>query len=557
MSEDLRRGGEPLVVGLSTAYLAAQYSADHAVASAAVADLEGDDPTAAVSSASPGGTFDDVLEEHAKGRSQSIATVCASSRATWPQLAQRVSATAGMLRQAGVSEGDRVAWLAQNCHRYLESLLACARLDAIFCPLNWRMAPREAARVLDDIDPTVVVWQDQELSPVVHELRAEGVATSSTWIGHDDPSRDGYEDRVACAVPVAGQFDGDPDAPVVLLYTAAFDGQPNGALLSQRALLLQGLYGMLFGGATATDVYLNCGPLFHVGTLKTTLATFLAGGANAFVPRVETRQLCETIERERCTGAFLQPPIIDAIVDLNRDGRYDLSSLRAKRGSEAWNAMISPQPDARYRSGYGQTEVGGVVTFLDREEPCVGSAGRPGPLARVDIIDSEGQSVGVGDVGEIVVRGPVTMNGYHRRPELTASRARGGWHHTNDLGRREPDGSISFIGPCSRIIKSAAENIYPAEVEQALRQHPAVADAAVIGTPDATWGQRVLAVVAVVSERPTADALIEHCRGRIASYKKPSAVVFVDEVPRRNGAIDYDALDERFDGGGYPGSGDR
>jgi long-chain acyl-CoA synthetase len=556
VSEDLRRGGEPFVVGLSTAYLAAGYGADHA-SPPALSDAGGGDPTLVLTSTPAGGTLDDVLDEHAGGRTQSIATVCASNRANWPTLAHRVAAAAGMLRQAGVSRGDRVAWLAQNCHRYLETLLACARLDAIFCPLNWRMSPREAARTLDDIDPTVVVWQNQELSPLVNELRAGGAVMSSTWIGHDDPGPDGYEARAARSDPTASRLDGDPDTPVLLLYTAAFDGQPNGALLSQQALLIQALYGMLFGGATAADVYLNCGPLFHVGTLKTTLATFLAGGTNVFVPRVEPRQLCETIDREHCTGAFLQPPTIDAIVDLNRDGRFDLSSLRAKHGPEAWNAMISPQSDGRYRSGYGQTELGGVVTFIDREAPCIGSAGRPGPLARMDIIDTNGHSVVEGDVGEIVVRGPMTMSGYHRRPELTATRARGGWHHTNDLGRRETDGSISFIGPCTRIIKSAAENIYPAEVEQALRQHPAVADAAVIGTPDATWGQRVLAVVAVEGAPPTAQALIEHCRDRIASYKKPSAVVFVDEVPRRDGAIDYDALDERFGGGGYPGSGVR
>jgi long-chain acyl-CoA synthetase len=148
------------------------------------------------------------------------------------------------------------------------------------------------------------------------------------------------------------------------------------------------------------------------------------------------------------------------------------------------------------------------------------------------------------------------MNGYFNRPELNAARQAGGWHHTNDLGRIEPDGSLTFIGPKTRLIKSAAENIYPTEVEGCLRAHPAVADAAVIGVPDATWGQNVMAVVVLrEGEKASAEEIIDHCRERIASYKKPKGVEFVDAIPRQGFAVDYDALDERFGGGGYPGTG--
>ena len=159
-----------------------------------------------------------------------------------------------------------------------------------------------------------------------------------------------------------------------------------------------------------------------------------------------------------------------------------------------------------------------------------------------------------GETGEIVVRGPMVMTGYHRRPELTATRSRGGWHHTGDLGRRESDGSLSFVGPMTRLIKSAAENIYPGEVEACLRTHPAVADAAVIGVPDERWGQSVKAVV-VLWEAVTDAALIAHCRDRIASYKKPRTVEFTPSLPRRGDAVDYDALDRAYGGGGYPGTG--
>ncbi len=172
------------------------------------------------------------------------------------------------------------------------------------------------------------------------------------------------------------------------------------------------------------------------------------------------------------------------------------------------------------------------------------------------IVDPDGNEVPPGETGEIVARGPIVANGYHQRPELNAQRFRGGWWHTSDLGRREPDGSITFVAPLTRIVKSAAENVYPAEVEGCLARHPAVKEAAIIGIPDKVWTQRVMAVVvAKEGETVTADELIEHCRAHIASYKKPSLVEFVDELPKKGWAVDYEALDERFGGGGYPGLG--
>ena len=163
-----------------------------------------------------------------------------------------------------------------------------------------------------------------------------------------------------------------------------------------------------------------------------------------------------------------------------------------------------------------------------------------------------------GETGEIVARGPTVMNGYWNRPEENEYRTRGGWHHTNDLGRREVDGSITFIGPATRMIKSAAENIYPAEVEGCIARHPAVAECAVIGVPDERWTQSVKAIVALHPDADaTVDDIIEHCRQAIASYKKPRTVEFVDKLPRAGFAVDYDALDARFGGGGYPGGRNR
>jgi acyl-CoA synthetase (AMP-forming)/AMP-acid ligase II len=289
----------------------------------------------------------------------------------------------------------------------------------------------------------------------------------------------------------------------------------------------------------------------------TTLATFVAGGTNVFTPRVDADELCRLIESERCTGAFIMLPTINQIIELNSEGQYDLHTLRTFAGRRAWTAMITPDdsPWGRHPGGYGQTEVMGLVSF-GALGPSEGSHGRPAPFLRIGILDPEGNEVERGETGEICVRGPTVMNGYFNRPELNAERRAGGWHHTNDLGRSERDGSLTFIGPKSRLIKSAAENIYPTEVEGCLKTHPSVADAAVIGVPDRTWGQNVIAVVVLAEgAEATPDEIIEHCRAHIASYKKPKAVEFVETLPRQGFAVDYDALDERFGGGGYPGAG--
>jgi long-chain acyl-CoA synthetase len=248
--------------------------------------------------------------------------------------------------------------------------------------------------------------------------------------------------------------------------------------------------------------------------------------------------------------------MFEAMLAARDEHGYDLSSLRAARGNAAWDAVTSadPSPWARRPGGYGQTELVGMVTFSCLGLDAAGTHGRPSPLAQVRIVDEEDVDVPNGSVGEIVVRGPTVMAGYWNRPDENARRRRGGWHHTHDLGRREPDGSLSFIGPKTRLIKSAAENIYPAEVEGALAAHPAVAECAVIGVPDPRWVQRVKAIVVRRDESTvSAEELMEFCRDRIASYKRPREVEFVEALPRTGVAVDYDRLDATFGGGNYPG----
>jgi acyl-CoA synthetase (AMP-forming)/AMP-acid ligase II len=477
-------------------------------------------------------TLGDVLREHARSWPRQTAVVDGETRLTYAELDARVNRLANAWRARGVEPGDRVLWLGQNSHRLLECLLAAAKLGAFFCPANWRQSVDEMAFVLDDLAPALVGWQSAEIGETVSSARAR--VPADMWIQHDGPEWTALYGDDATDPDVAI----DPSEPALLMYTAAFSGRPSAAMLSHTALVGQALVIGRLADIDSTYVYLNSGPLFHVATFFSTLATFLHAGTNVFTPRVDPEELCRLIDAERCNGAFILPPTRKQMKTVNADGRYDLSSLKA-RAHAPWEQRPG---------GYGQTEVVGMLTFAAfGDGNTVGGFGRTSPLMQMRIVDADDREVPPGEIGEIVCRGPLVMRGYWNRPDETVRRFRNGWHHTNDLGRREADGSLTFIGPKARMIKSAAENIYPAEVENCIRTHPAVAACAVIGVPDPTWTQQVVAIVVVRDgETATAHDIIEHCRSRIASYKKPRRVEFVDTLP-----ADPDAA---FGGGGYPGT---
>jgi len=499
-------------------------------------------------------TLGDVLREHGRSRPGQTATIDGDRRLSYAALDERVNRLASALRDAGVGGGDRILWLGQNSFRLLECLLAASKLGAYFCAANWRQSADELAFVLDDLTAAVVVHQAAEIGDAVQAARAQASAAAlARWIQHDNGE---YE-----AFVTAGSAD-DPDVPVgsgeavLLMYTAAFSGRPNAAMLSNTALIGQALMIGKLAEIDSTYIYLNCGPLFHIATFWATLATFVMGGTNVFTPRVDAEELCRLIETEQCNGAFLMGPTSAQIRALNANGEYNLKSLRAYPGAPDWNEMITPDPSAwaQHPGGYGQTELVGMVTFAAFGAGAIGMHGRTSPLMQTRVVDPDDKELPPGEVGEICARGPLVMNGYWNRPDETARRFRNGWHHTRDLGRREADGSLTFIGPATRMIKSAAENIYPAEVEGCLKQHPAIADAAVIGVPDSKWVQSVKGVVVLRDGmKPSEQEIIDFCRERIASYKKPRSVEFVAAIPRQGFAVDYDALDERFGGGGYPG----
>lgn len=497
----------------------------------------------------------DVLEEHARSRPAFVASVGGSRRRTYGELADDVQALATVLWATGFRGGGRLLWLGQNSDRFLDCLLAVAGLGGVICPANWRQSSNELRALVDDLEPSIVVWDGDTGVTVVPELRRVA-GPGVCWLELDGTFEQALVEGRGLA-PVA--LGADPTVPFLAVYSAAYDGVPKAVVLPQVALLVQSLvYGRALEVSDASS-FLASGPLFHLATLMMVLTTFHHGGSNVFCRRADAQEMCAMIDAERCTHAFVVPPTLEAMRAANADGSYDLTSLWAAPDLSDWTNPWCTPPEAPWAlrpGGYGQTEVSGMATFTGLGRPSAGNAGRPSPMASVRLVDPDGADVAGGEVGEILVRGPIVTTGYLRSDGLDRARVRDGWHRANDLGRREPDGSISFIGPKGALIKSAAENVYPVEVESCLLEHPRVVEVCVIGRPDEAWGQRVTAVVVASPEGPPVSEreLVEHCQARIASYKKPKDMVFVDALPRTpDGRVDRAEVDARFGGGGYPG----
>jgi acyl-CoA synthetase (AMP-forming)/AMP-acid ligase II len=508
-------------------------------------------------------TVADVIAEHSRSYPGGLALVDGQYRLTWPELDERVRRLASALRAAGVGPGDRVLWLGQNSFRVYELLGAAARIGAMVCPGYWRWAPPEMAFAIDDLSPKVVIWQEEEIGDTVRAARAESrAAGSALWLRHDADGAGSYEEFLASGDPFDTELDVDPDSALLVIYTAAISGRQCGSMLSHTNLISMGMSVAWLGDIDNATVFLNTGPMFHIGNFQFFgIPVLLQAGTNVVTRRVVADEVLAILAAERCTHAYLMPATVAQIVPLMRERGVELPHFKATMAAPLWHGVVASDDSRHCRAGggmgygYGQTEVTGLAIVGGYGGKGAGNAGRPSPATRVRILDTEGRECPVGEAGEICLRGDTVHLGYWNRPEINEERFRFGWWHTTDLGRREPDGTLTFLGTMTRMLKSGAENIFPAEVENCLQAHPAVKEAAVIGVPNERFLQDVKAVVVLNGTAPvTAEELIEHCKRNIASYKKPKTVEFLDALPRTaGGGKDYAALDEKFGGGGYPG----
>jgi acyl-CoA synthetase (AMP-forming)/AMP-acid ligase II len=498
-------------------------------------------------------TFYRLIGQHRHSFPATTAIVYRGQRFTFGDLYERTNRIANGLASLGVGEGDRILWLGQNAHRLVELLFACSRLGAALCVSNWRQSVSELRFIVEDFDAKVIFWQEEEVGDVLREVRAS-TRSQGAWLVHDGAGDGSYEGLLARSSADAGReaVSQPHQRALLVLYTAAFDGSPNGAQLSEIGLYLQSLVHIAALEIKPANVALVSTPLFHIVAWLDFLPTFMLGGKAVIARRTKARELLELIHNERaCTGR-VQAPTARQIAELNQDGKYDLSCFRSSLAIPGWTEMTRRGPDM---GGAGQTEVAGpIVIGAYSGQGSTPFCGRIAPIAEARIVDEDGREVAPGELGELLIRGPVTGLGYWNRPALNGERLSNGWWKTSDLVRRDPDGTISFVAPKLQLIKSGAENVYPAEVEAVIRSHPGISNAAIIGVPDPQWTQLVTAIVVrVPGASVEAGDVIQYVRERIAHYKAPRRVHFTDELPMRGQVPDYRALDVRFGGGNYPG----
>ena len=474
-------------------------------------------------------TWFDVLRRNAEQWPQRPALLFEGARITHREAHARAARLAAGLAARGIGRGDRIAILSQNRPEMMDALGAAACLGAIFLPVNWRLGPEEVAAVLADGAPGVVL-ADAESLPLLEASRA-ALPAATGWYALDDAPASFAPYASLLGETTPPEADIRADEPLLIIHTAAVGGTPRGAVLSHANLLAHNLQLAAAWGLGLRDVALGILPLFHISGLGLVLAAAQAGGASVILRRFDAAAAAAAVAAEKVSVLCEFAPILAQILDEAEASGTSLASLRAAWGLDSPETIARFEaacPGATFWTGYGQSETSAYVSFSPhRERP--GSAGRPAPLARLAILDEDDRPVPPGAVGEIALRGPLVFRGYWNLPEETEWTFRGGWHHTGDMGRFDEEGYLVYAGrsPAKELIKTGGENVYPAEVERALREHAAVAEAVVIGVPDPRWGE---AVKAVCELRPGAAAseeeIIAFVGERIARYKRPKAVAF-------------------------------
>jgi long-chain acyl-CoA synthetase len=493
------------------------------------------------------------LRRAAQNFADSTAIIDGDTRLTWHDVDCRVRGMACGLRRHGVERGDRLAILMLNGYRYLELYYAVPRIGALVVPLNYRLAEPELAAILDDSGASVLVVDDSFARTGQHLAERTGLRLIHAGSGVAPVGVPSYEELMEGP----SELDSDPDPTpgdddlVGLFYTGGTTGRAKGVMLSHKNLATNALHAAIEFRYGSDTNYLHAAPMFHLADMASTFSVTMLGGCHTILDRFSPVAVLETIERARVTHAALVPTMVNALMQVPDIREYDLSS---------WRQLLygaSPMPVALLKQameilpcdflqGYGLTEAAPALTRLTPEdhrrgiaepdtiwERRLASAGQSDVGVDVRVVDEAGREVAPGEVGEVIARGPNIMKGYWNQAQETAYGLRDGWLRTGDLAMVDEGSYIYLVDRKKDMIVTGGENVYSIEVEGALYSHPSVLEAAVIGVPDATWGERVLAVVVLKPDQDvSAEELIAHCRERIAGYKTPRSVEFVETLPK-------------------------
>lgn len=483
------------------------------------------------------------------------AVVCNQDRFTYRQFAERVGHLAAALRGLGVRPGDRVAFLSTNCHRLLEAYYGVVEGGAVLLPLNIRLAPNELAFILNDSGAAILFVQKQFL-PLVESFRNEIPGVRVFCQLDDGPDApwllpQNYEALLSATTPFRADVSSvDENALAELFYTSGTSADPKGVMLTHRNVYLHAMHVCLGFEVERGSVELHTIPLFHANGWGVAHFLTMLGGKHVMIQRFDTKEVFRLIETEGVNSCSLVPIMATALVNCPERPKFNLTSLRrivigGAASSPTLIREVEEKLGCECFSGYGLTETSPALSIsrmksgLDWEggQRYVGQAmtGYPFPGVEMRVVDGNDNDVPTDGqtIGEIVTRADGVMEGYWRQPEASAQALRGGWFHTGDMATLDKNGYFLIVDRKKDIIVSGGENISSLEVEKTLVAHPAVLEACVIPVPDDKWGEVPKALVILKPDQAVSESeLIEFCRSRLAHYKCPRSIEFVDSLPK-------------------------
>jgi fatty-acyl-CoA synthase len=494
-----------------------------------------------------GDAFGDVLGERARltpGRT-ALVDAATGERFSYADLDARAVRCARVLRQVlGFEKDDRVAVLTDNRLEFLDLFLAGPKAGVIVVPLGTRLTAHEIAGILADASPRALVYGGEH-AETIRELRR--LTHVEHWVALDptdptDPSDDSLLASLCERIPPGDWTPArrGPEDLHCLLYTSGTTGKPKGVMIPHRQVVWNGYNTVIGWQLRDDDVSPIFTPLYHAGGVFAFLVPiFTIGGTIVLHRSFDAAEVWRTIEKERCTVVLGVPTIYKMLLEAPEIETVDLSHVRWLISGGAPLPLYLIEAYQRrgltFKQGYGLTEVGVNCFAMTVEESIAhaGSIGKPLPYTETRLADDDGREVPIGEVGELWIRGPHVSRGYWNNPEATAAALdAGGWFHTGDLARRDAEGFHTIAGRKKDMIISGGVNVYPAEIEGELLLHPAVRDAAVVGVPHPTWGEVGVAFVVAQEIPPSPAELIDFLAGRLAKYKIPRELVFVDSLPR-------------------------
>lgn len=494
-----------------------------------------------------------LIRKRANLSAAKTAIVFEDQAVTYKELNDRVNRTAHLLLEKGIAKGDRVAVVLANCVEFLEVYFACAKLGVILVPLNWRLVGRELEYQLNDCSARMLVFHDSFLSAVQSIQERVAVERDKFIIVEDmDPAR-GSGTRPQCpswtedyGELVRHQSTDEPipskpvcfDDPLAIVYTSGVTGNPKGALLTHQQTYFKNFQVAVYTETRPGDVFLAQMPLFHSGGLFIVATPALCVGITIVMRRgFDPRQFARDIERYHATTVLALTSMWRMILESGELDRTDVSSVRCVLGGGERTPLTLLEELAkrglRVQQGFGQTE-NSLMLLLPKEDiqDKAGSIGKPGFFTDVWVTGANGEKAAPQVIGEIVAKGPTVMSGYWNMPEATAQAIVDGVLHTGDLGYVDEEGYLYIVDRAKDMYRSGGENVYPAEVEKILAGHPKISNVAIIGVPDEKWGETGMAfVVPAAGQGITEGEVHEYLKGKVASFKHPKHIKFMDALP--------------------------